>query len=677
MSHGARLHLFTVFHLNLAFSSIEEEQRPEVVRRCYWPLLRLARDYGLSLGIEAPGFTLEAAAVIDPSWVAELRRLVCEGACEFIGSGYAQAIGPLLPADANRANLRLGNQAYESLLGFRPQTAMINEQAYSAGLLQHYLDAGYKAIVMEWDNPASLHPDWDHEWRYLPQVAVGQHGEEVPVVWGNSIAFQKFQRYAHGELEIAEYVSYLKEHCSGATRALSLYCSDVEIFDFRPGRYHTEEALQQEGEWGRIERLFQVLLADGGFRFVRPSEVVGMLGEPGAGHRLQLESPKQPIPVKKQGKYNVTRWAVTGRDSLGINTACWRIREALKRKADASDSSWRELCYLWSSDFRTHITADRWQKYTGRLSAFEKQVGVGAPADMQEAPPTWGRGSLAPASGLSSFEREGRWLTAQTGAARVRLNCRRGLSIDGLWLASLDGPPLCGTLPHGYYQDIAMGADWYTGHVVLEPPGQAKVTDLNPVEPVAQVADSGDIVIEGTVIAPCGPVVKRIRLCAGEPRVEIVYTFDWDTVPVGSLRLLNVTLHPEAFSRTGLRYRTHNGGRNPEELALSGASVEHGEPISSLVSASGGVGVTEGWVEIGDGTRGLRVEVDKTSAALIGFLTYREVGDSYFCRLALSAAEVDETRRQPLPPFRRVIRCAISLATAPDTDCSVSTRHQC
>ena len=55
-----------------------------------------------------------------------------------------------------------------------------------------------------------------------------------------------------------------------------------------------------------------------------------MMKAPGAGNRLRLESPGQPIPVKKQGKYNVTRWAVTGRDDLGINTSCWRIYEALR-----------------------------------------------------------------------------------------------------------------------------------------------------------------------------------------------------------------------------------------------------------------------------------------------------------------------------------------------------------
>ena len=61
------LQLYCIFHLNIAYSSIEEEQRPEIIRRCYWPLLHLARKYDLPFGIEATGYTLEAIAVVDPA----------------------------------------------------------------------------------------------------------------------------------------------------------------------------------------------------------------------------------------------------------------------------------------------------------------------------------------------------------------------------------------------------------------------------------------------------------------------------------------------------------------------------------------------------------------------------------------------------------------------------------
>src|SRR5262245_14574347 len=99
----AVLRLFTVFHLNLAYSSIEEAQRPEVVQRGYWPLLRLAERTGAPLGIEASAFTLETIAAIDPAWLETLGRLVAGGGCEFVGSGYAQVIGPLVPAAVNAA----------------------------------------------------------------------------------------------------------------------------------------------------------------------------------------------------------------------------------------------------------------------------------------------------------------------------------------------------------------------------------------------------------------------------------------------------------------------------------------------------------------------------------------------------------------------------------------------
>ncbi|MFO7772816.1 MAG: glycoside hydrolase family 57 [Dehalococcoidia bacterium] len=657
------LHLSALFHLNLAYSSIAEEQRPEVIRRCYWPLLRLAREYNLPLGIEATGYTLETAAAVDLPWLEELRRLTTEGRCEFIGSGYSQIIGPLVPAEVNAANLRLGHQVYERLLGFRPVLALVNEQAYSAGLIQHYLDAGYQAIMMEWDNPASCHPAWNPEWRYLPQFACGQHGEEVPLIWNNSIAFQKFQRYVQSDMELDEYVDYLSRHLSETRRALSVYGNDAEIFDFRPGRYHTEPVLREGSEWQRIGHLFGALLSDGRFRFIRPGEMLAFLDDPGAGNRLHLESAEQPIPVKKQGKYNVTRWAVTGRGDADINTTCWRIYDQLRENTDAGDDSWRELCYLWSSDFRTHVTEERWRRYRERLLSFAEQVGANAPS--LAANRTWnvtGQGqSVAHVPGV---KRQGRYLVVETKAVRVKLNCQRGLTIDGLWLGSFDGPPLCGTLPHGYYDDIAVGADWYTGHLVLEAPLQPKVTDLNPVEPSVTVLEQGDLLIEGVVATSLGPVTKRVLVSAVEPKLTLSYVCEWSDAPAGSFRVGNITLNPDAFDRATLMYRTHNGGKYDETFLLNGTTVDHGNAVSFLVSARHGIGITDGWVEVGDARRVLRIGIDKTAMALIGMVSYRAIGHSYFCRLALSAGEMDETRRPAGLPAEGEIRCQIQLTAA-------------
>ena len=65
-------------------------------------------------------------------------------------------------------------------------------------------------------------------------------------------------------------------------------------------------------------------------------------------------------------------------------------------------------------------------------------------------------------------------------------------------------------------------------------------------------------------------------------------------------------------------------------------------------------------MELGDRTRTLRVEVDKTAAALVGLVTYQPVRDSYFCRLSFSAAEVDETRRATALDAPLICRFAIT-----------------
>src|ERR1043165_9511625 len=126
-AQNGQLSVFAVFHLNLAFSSIEEERRPEVIARCYWPLLRLA-DRHPHLGIELTGYTLEQIARLDHAWIAEAHRLVAAGLIESIGSGYSQMIVPLVPARVIAENLRLGNKVHRDLVEARPAIALVNEQ---------------------------------------------------------------------------------------------------------------------------------------------------------------------------------------------------------------------------------------------------------------------------------------------------------------------------------------------------------------------------------------------------------------------------------------------------------------------------------------------------------------------------------------------------------------------
>ena len=642
------LQLYNFFHLNLAYSAIPEEDRPRVIERCYWPLMRLARDRNLPFGIELSGYTLEAIAAIDPSLVQELASLVKDGPCELIGCGYAQVIGPLVPPEVTAANLRIGHAVYQSILGVIPQLALLNEQAFSSGIVPLYREAGYEAIIMEWNNPGREHPYWDLEGRYLPQRALGSQGSEIDLVWNDSIAFQKFQRYAHGELTLEELINYVLSYQASSPRAFPLYGNDVEIFDFRPGRYMTEASIQKEGEWNRIGAFYAALQKLPEMRFIRPSEVIKLRDQLGAGQLLDLTSAASPIPVKKQDKYNVVRWAVTGRDDLRINTICRQIHAAMQNTSAVSDQDLKELCYLWSSDFRTHITEKRWLAYQQRLEKFAKrwcQGGVGKPVAHSNGRSVSFSSSNSKTSESSlEINRQGRFLEVRGERIELRLNCFRGLALDAFTDKAFGPNPVCGTLHHGYFDDIGWGADYFSGHLVFESPGLAKITDLNEVKPGVHEVEDG-LSIKASIPTPLGTIEKCWTIDDVNGRLRLTQRFDFLEPLLGSLRLGHITLLHDAFDIRSLCFSTHNGGFDLESFRLDGCDVNHGRPVSFLVSANQAIAMTEGIVELGDHGRRVVLECDMTKASLIGLMTHQNVKGKLFTRLAFSARELDDTSK--------------------------------
>ncbi len=627
-AHSGQLHVFAFFHLNLAFSSIEEERRSEVIARCYWPLLRLAENHP-HLGLEVSGYTLEEIYRRDPAWIAAARALIAEDRIELIGSGYSQMIGPLVPARVIAENLRIGNEVYRDLLGVRPAVALVNEQAFSAGLVGHYLDAGYCALLMDWDNPSANHPEWEAERQFLPQYASGLEGRKIALLWTNTAAFQQMQRYVYDDIKLETYLHFVRNRRASSMRTLCLYASDAEIFDFRPGRFRTEEKLTRTGEWQRVEKALSAVTAEHGIDLIAPSHVLKLIDREGSGNLLRLESADCPVPVKKQRKYNLARWAVTGRDNIAVNAACERIYGGMLERTDAD---WKELCYLWASDFRTHLTQRRWADYRTRLRTAEEKYALPA-ASLVPVP------QVAPASD--------RHIAIETRTISARLDRRRGLALEQVHFVG-DAHAVVGGLPHGTFAEIALQADWYTGDCVFEAPGEHKITDLEWCEARLQRLENGDILAHASLETPKGRIEKQMRFSDSERRIDFDLTFHWEDWGKGVLRLGHFTLLPEAFCSDELRLDTTNGGGR-ETFSLAGKTIDHGAPVSFLVSSSHGLGMTEGWAEIGDGKTRLRIEVDRCTAPLLGMLTHRPArrsdgSQSLFCQLQLSALELDDTR---------------------------------
>lgn len=627
--------VWTAFHLNLMFSSIEEEARATVIERCYWPLLRAVEAARFPIGIEMTGYTLATIERLDRAWIEKLRFLIDAGLVEVIASGEAQLIGPLVPAAVNAANLRLGNQTYERLLGRRPNLVLVNEQCFSRSMVDHYIDAGYGGFIADWDNVYLANPDWDPALRYAPQLALGGADRTLPVLWSLTVAFQKLQRVAHGTDDRASYRRWLDRQLDNRPPVLNLYCNDGEIFDFRPGRFEAEPPPSETSEWSVIETLFAELGADARIRCELPSAILASLSP--AGPPLALTTAAMPLPTKKQEKYNVLRWAATGRDDLGINTRCLALAHRLRESLSATDEDWRELCYLYSSDFRTHVTLRRWAGYRERLNAFERR---------------WNQSAATPANRVFGAGHHGKpirprddgLIRLDAGGVGVELNAKRGLAIHRLWRTGHPEEWLLGTIPFGYYDDIRLGADFYSSHLVFQQPGKPQVTDLSPVAPLVSVEADRQI-IRGTVATALGPVEKELRLYRETPRVDVLYRLDWPVPPLGVLRLGYVTANPEAFDGDTMWYETHNGGDRPERFYLNGTDFDHGRPVSHLVSANTALGMTEGVMSFGDGRRRIVVGALHEQTAAVPMVMWRRLKQGFFFRIAFSAGEIDDTVR--------------------------------
>ena len=126
------------------------------------------------------------------------------------------------------------------------------------------------------------------------------------------------------------------------------------------------------------------------------------------------------------------------------------------------------------------------------LAAFEQRVGVAAPP-----PRAPRRSGCRHAAGR--HPRRPAVARSAAGDLDVVLNARRGLAIESFRDARLGGDVLFGTLEHGYFPTIELGADWYSGSTVQESPLRHKGTDLEPVEPVFAALDDGGVRAWGTV----------------------------------------------------------------------------------------------------------------------------------------------------------------------------------
>ena len=79
---------------------------------------------------------------------------------------------------------------------------------------------------------------------------------------------------------------------------------------------------------------------------------------------------------------------------------------------------------------------------------------------------------------------------------------------------------------------------------------------------------------------------------------------------------------------------------------MKNMNFNHDKPISQLISANQGVGITEGIIEIGDYKKRIRLKFNKSDLSLVGLISSNYIKNKSLIRLILSAREVDDTSKE-------------------------------
>jgi hypothetical protein len=343
-----------------------------IIDTCYWPLIDIAKDYKFKTGIEFPTNTIQIINEIDPLFIRELKKLSDKGKYEIICSSREQTIFPLIPEQVNLQNLTIGKTKTEEIFSKQIDTAFINEQLFSSGLVSLYTKSGIKNIITVWEWASKIHSS-KNEIKFQPNTLSSQTGEHLDVIWSSYIAYQKFQRYINGDIEKNDYLQYiLKQKNSSSDSCFPFYSSDLEIFGYN------NPVLRLAGDGNEIHRFRQILdelEKDSGIEFILPSDVLKKFPPK---EKILMDSAKYSILQKKQDKFSVSRWAVCGRDNSTRNSLCYQLFKELNRlkslegENNLDEQLTNELIDCWASDFRTHTTDAKnleFSKITNTLSS--------------------------------------------------------------------------------------------------------------------------------------------------------------------------------------------------------------------------------------------------------------------------------------------------------------------
>lgn len=648
---------YIILHHNLAFSSIPQEHYQYIIKNLYTQFLHISNDF--PLGLEFNGQTLDIISHYDPGYIQGLQRSISNKNTELIGSSYSQAIFPLIPARVNLWNLELGINTY-SKLNIKPKTALLNEQVYSEGILSLYKKTGYTAVVFDWMN-AIKDNNWPYSYRFRP---IYHNNSKLYILWSDCIIFQRFQRVIWGEQDIDEWLHFLSALIEDALKSgltedditICLYASDAEIFDYKPSSIGTYS--WKNGEIDRIVRLLTQTKEKLDVELCLPSSIIKHTDKTVTIDSIVTTS--YPVRTKKQDKYNITRWAVTGREATKMNTQCYQLLGLINRIENNNNVDpeilnrlKRDLVILWGSDFRTHTIDEKFEFFRHKMGSALHSARQLLGQKNNRAGTYTGQGNWRTIKDnpLPNIEIRGRRVILNNNEKQLTLLLNKGLAIESLTDTNISTRPIIGTIPHGFFNDISFSSDFFSGHFILLTHEGRQVSDLSLTmdDLEVQQTDTGLSIRNKTPkILPNIELVKTVSLTSDG--LKIGYNFYAKDLRPASLRLGIITILPDAFDMDSLFFRTHQGGLEQETFYLKGKKLLQDQPVNHIVTSRHCLGFSESRLTIGDKNKAVEISTDPKKLYCVPLFHFEEIDKDivglstprYFCRVYFTICERDD-----------------------------------
>ena len=626
--------LYSLFHLNTSFSSIEKSDQKKLIKKCYWPLLRIIEKNNFKIAIELSGKTLLDIYRIDKKWVKQFRTLLDKKKCEIIGSGFSQIIGPLVPAEITHKNLIYGNQIYKKILNKTPKIGLINEQAFSSSLIKIY-NKFYNAIIVDWINAKANVEKKTIQNDAGPCYLEDDYKNKIRVIWSNSIAFQKFQRVIFDEITIQNFTNYIDS--VKKNNFCCIYSNDAEIFNHRAKRFGTENKIFSD-EWKKIVAIYKFFLLKKKYKFISFSSLLKI----NVKKSYKITNCKNPITVKKQAKYNVNRWAVCGKNNLLLNTYCWQIYKYLLTKKN--EKLWRELCELWGSDYRTHTTKKKWFYCKMKLEKILKKYKINK--NINKKINKFKYKEIKKINSHSHISINQNIITFKNKNFLVSFNFKKGLAIENFIDKNLSQKSLLGTIIQGEIKNYGSSSDFFSGNTsILKKINLSRFTDLFQCDYKIYQIDKNNYLLGTTIKDKNSKIFIKKKIFINLSKRKIKIRLDLTNVPDSIVRLFKMTINPKALNEKQLTLKTHNGGKYLEHFHIN-ENLNHGaaiENVSNYTSSNSSLGVTQEKIILGDKRKSIIFEIDKSLSSLVGMIEYTKLKKNYFLRLFFSAFESDDT----------------------------------